>query len=88
MPARPNLPAVDPRLAMPRWVRRIPEGLLVLLALPAYQLWYIAKLANTRKGRAAKIGVFVSFLPLIAICSVIWGFLWVMMLWLLWRDIN
>jgi hypothetical protein len=73
---------------MPRWVRRIPEGLLVLMALPVYQLWYIAKLANTHKGRAAKIDVFVSFLPLIAICSVIWGFLWVMMLWLLWRDIN
>jgi hypothetical protein len=66
---------------MPRWVRRIPEGLLILLALPAYLLWYITK---TRKGRAAKIGVFISFLPVIAI----WGFLWVMMLWLLWRDIN
>jgi predicted permease len=71
-----------------RWVRRIPEGLLILLALPAYQLWYIAKYANTRKGRAAKIGVFISFLSLIVTCSVIWGFLWVMMLWLLWRDIN
>jgi hypothetical protein len=67
-----------------RWVRRIPEGLLILLALPAYLLWHIAKRARTRKGRAAKIGLFISFLPLIAI----WGFLWVMMLWLLWRDIN
>jgi hypothetical protein len=55
--------------------------------LPAYQLWYIAKYANTRKGRAAKIGVFLSFLPVIAICSVIWGFLWAVMLWVLWRDI-
>jgi hypothetical protein len=75
-----------------RWVRRIPEGLLILLlillALPAYQLWHITKYANTRKGRPAKIGVFISFLPLIAISSVIWGFLWVMMLWMLWRDIN
>jgi hypothetical protein len=32
-----------------RWVRRIPEGLLILFALPAYQLWHIAKYANTRK---------------------------------------
>ena len=71
-----------------RLVRRIPEGLLILLALPAYQLWHIAKYANTHKGRAAKIGVFVSFLPLIAICSVIWGFLWAMILWQLWRDFN
>jgi hypothetical protein len=71
-----------------RWVKRIPEGLLILLALPVYQLWYIAKYANTREGRAAKIGLFISFLPLIAISSVIWGFLWVMMLGLLWREIN
>ena len=71
-----------------RWVRRIPEGLLILLVFPAYQLWHIAKYANTREGRAAKIGLFISFLPLIAISSVIWGFLWVMMLSLLWRDIN
>ena len=71
-----------------RLVRRIPEGLLILLALPAYQLWHIAKYANTRKGRAAKIGVFLSFLPVIAICSVIWGFLWAVMLWVLWRDIG
>jgi hypothetical protein len=73
----------DPPL---RWVRRIPEGLLILLALPAYQLWYIAKNANTRKSRAAKVGVFISFLPVIAISTVIWGFLWVMMLRLLWRG--
>jgi hypothetical protein len=71
-----------------RWVSRIPEGLLILLALPAYQLWYIAKRASTRKGRAAKIGVFTSFLPLVAICSVIWGCLWVMTLWLLWRAVD
>jgi hypothetical protein len=71
-----------------RWVRRIPEGLLILLALPVYQLWHIAKYANTRRGRAAKIGVFITFLPVICICSVIWGFLWAVMLWLLWREIN
>jgi hypothetical protein len=71
-----------------RWVRHIPEGLLILLVFPAYQLWHIAKYANTREGRAAKMGLFISFLPLIAISSVIWGFLWVMMLSLLWRDIN
>jgi hypothetical protein len=71
-----------------KWVKRIPEGLLILVALPAYQLWYIAKYANTRKGWAAKIGAFISFLPLIVICSVIWGFIWFMMLWSLWRDIN
>jgi hypothetical protein len=71
-----------------RWVRRIPEGLLILFALPAYQLWHIAKYANTRKGRAAKIGVFINFLPMIAISTVIWGFLWAVMLWLLWRDIS
>ena len=71
-----------------RWVRRIPEGLLILLALPAYQLWYIAKYANTRKGRAAKVGAFITFLPVICICTVIWGFLWAMILWQLWRDFN
>jgi hypothetical protein len=32
--------------------------------------------------------VFISFLPVIAVCTVIWGFLWAVMLWLLWRDIN
>jgi hypothetical protein len=71
-----------------RWVRRIPEGLLILLALPAYQLWHIAKYANTRQGRAAKVGAFITFLPVICICTVMWGFLWVMILWQLWRDFN
>jgi hypothetical protein len=71
-----------------RWVRRIPEGLLILLALPGYQLWYIAKYANTRQGRAAKVGAFITFLPVICICIVMWGFLWVMILWQLWRDFN
>jgi len=37
-----------------RWVRRIPEGLLSLFALPAYQLWHIAKYANTRRGRGSQ----------------------------------
>jgi hypothetical protein len=69
-----------------RWVRRIPEGLLILLALPAYQLWYITKYANRRKARAAKVRVFIRFLPLFVISSMIWGFLWVMVLRLLWRS--
>jgi hypothetical protein len=71
-----------------RWVRRIPEGLLILLALPAYQLWHIAKYANTRQGRAAKVGAFITFLPVICICTVMWGFLWVMILWQLWISIR
>jgi hypothetical protein len=33
-----------------RWVKRIPEGLLILLALPVYQLWYIAKYARCDKS--------------------------------------
>jgi hypothetical protein len=40
------------------------------------------------QGRAAKIGVFIDFLPMIAICTVIGGFLWAVLLWLLWREIN
>jgi hypothetical protein len=60
---------------------QIPEGALIQ-ALPAYQLWYVAKRAITRKGRPAKIRVFIRFLPLIAICSVIWGS------FMLWRTID
>jgi hypothetical protein len=58
------------------------------LALPAYQIWHIAKYANTRKGWFAKIGVFVTFLPVIVLCNVIWGFLWGAALGVLWRAID
>lgn len=68
--------------------RRIPEGLLILVALPVYQIWQIAKYANTREGWVAKIGLFLTFLPVIVFCNVIWGFLWAVFLWLLWRSIN
>jgi hypothetical protein len=66
-------------------VKRVSDGLLIALALPAYQIWYVAKYANTREGWAAKIGMFITFLPVIVICNVIWGFLWAMALHLLWR---
>ena len=65
--------------------RRIPDWLLVALALPAYQTWHVAKYANTCEGWAAKIGMFITFVPVIIICSVIWGFVWAMALHLLWQ---
>jgi hypothetical protein len=43
------------------------------LALPVYQTWQVATYANTREGWAAKIGMFITFLPVIVISSVIWG---------------
>jgi hypothetical protein len=68
--------------------RRIPDGLLIALALPAYQIWHVAKYANTRGGWAAKIGMFITFLPVIVFCNVIWGFLWAVTVRLLWRAIS
>ena len=68
--------------------RRISDGLLIALALPVYQTWHIAKYANTREGWAAKIGMFITFLPVIAVCSLIWGVLWATIVWLLWRTVN
>jgi hypothetical protein len=67
--------------------RRMLDGLLIALALPAYQIWQIAKYANTREGRTAKIGMFLTFLPVIAVSTLVWGFIWVMSLHLLWRAI-
>jgi len=32
--------------------RRIPDRFLVALALPVYQIWHIAKYADTREGLA------------------------------------
>ena len=48
-----------------RLSRRIPDGLLMTAALPAYQLWHIAKYANTQDRWVAKIGMFNTFVPLI-----------------------
>jgi hypothetical protein len=68
--------------------KRIPDGLLIALALPAYEIWHVAKYANTREGWAAKVGMFITFLPVIVISSVIWGALWAMTLRLLWRAVT
>jgi hypothetical protein len=68
--------------------RRIPDGLLIAFALPIYQIWHIAKYANTRKRWLAKIGMFITFLPVLVFCSLIWGFLWAVILHLLWRAIS
>jgi hypothetical protein len=71
--------------------RRIPDGLLTPLligfALPAYQIWHIAKFANTRATVPAKIGTFIVFVPLIAVLSVIWGFLWFVIAWAVWQMV-
>jgi hypothetical protein len=66
-----------------RMARRVPGWLLVVLALPVYQLWHVAKHANTRQGWSAKIATFIFFMPLIVISNVIWGFLWALVLHLL-----
>ena len=68
--------------------RRIQNGLLIAFALPAYQIWHIAKYANTRERWFAKIGVFVTFLPLMVLFNVIWGFLWGVALAVFWWAIN
>jgi hypothetical protein len=61
-------------------IRHIRDGLLIALALPAYQIWNIGKYANTRQGWFAKVATFVCFLPIIALCTMIWGFVWAMAL--------
>lgn len=58
------------------------------MALPVYQIWYIAKYANTCEGWVAKIGLFITFVPVIVFCAVIWGMLWAVTLRLLWTAVN
>jgi hypothetical protein len=65
------------------WLDGYRVWLLVVLALPVYQLWHVAKHANTRQGWSAKIATFILFMPLIVISNVIWGFLWALALHLL-----
>jgi len=67
---------------------RVPDSLPIVLALPVYQIWHVAKYANTRDGLSAKIGAFIVFIPVIAFCSVIWGFLWCAALWALWQFVG
>jgi hypothetical protein len=90
---RPEKPAfwLETDLSMPhnqRMARRVPGWLLVVLALPVYQLWHVAKHANTRQGWPAKIATFILFMPLIVICNVIWGFLWALALHLLRQAVD
>jgi hypothetical protein len=65
--------------------RRIPDGLLMVLALPIYQVWNIARYANTCATLPAKIGTFAVFVPLIAVLTVIWGFFWFAIAWAVWQ---
>jgi hypothetical protein len=54
-------------------------------SLPVYQIYHIAKFAKARDGLAAEIGTFIVFVPLIAVLSVLWGFLWFATLWAIWQ---
>jgi hypothetical protein len=69
-------------------VKRIPEWLLVVFALPAYQIWNIAKYANIQQGWPAKIGMALTFLPAFAITTTIWGGVWSAALWLVWHAVK
>jgi hypothetical protein len=65
--------------------RRILDGLLMVLALPIYQVWHIARYAETRETLPAKIATFVVFMPIIVVLSVVWGFLWCAVIWGVWQ---
>jgi hypothetical protein len=66
---------------MPR--QRIREWLLIAFALPAYQLWNITKYCSVQKGAAAKIGMFITFLPIFVLSTVIWVGIWAVIIRLL-----
>jgi hypothetical protein len=68
--------------------KRIPEWLLIVLALPAYQVWHIAKYANTHQSWPAKVATLVAFLPVLAFFTFIWASLWTAALWLAWHAVN
>ena len=59
---------------------RTRDGLLIIFALPLYQICQIARYANTREGWPAKIGMFIVFMPLIIFCSAAWWIVWGLML--------
>ena len=63
--------------------KRIRNGLLIALALPAYALWHVAKYASVQAGWPAKIGMFITFVPMIAIISLMWFGAWAMVIALL-----
>jgi hypothetical protein len=63
--------------------RRIPDGLLIALALPAYAIWHVARYASVQEGWPAKIGMFITFVPVIAIISLMWFGAWAMAIALL-----
>src|ERR1043166_2166687 len=50
---------------MPYW--RGSSTILTWLLLPFYQVWHSARYANTRQTWPAKIGMFATFLPVIAL---------------------
>jgi hypothetical protein len=84
-------PCLENDLSLPHnqlMARRVPGWLLVVLALPVYLLWHVAKHANTRQGWPAKSATFILFMPLIVICNVIWGFLWALALHLLRQAVD
>jgi hypothetical protein len=68
--------------------KRVPDGFLIALALPVYQIWHIGKYANTHRGWPAKVATFVVFLPVIAFCTTIWVAFWALAVWLAMRLVN
>jgi hypothetical protein len=67
---------------------RIPDWFLSVFALPVGMVWWAAKYADTREGWAAKIGIFLTFVPVIVFFTVIWGTLWAFTLHIAWRAVS
>jgi hypothetical protein len=63
--------------------KRMRDGLLIAFALPAYQVWNIAKYCSVQKGWVAKVGMFITFLPVFILSTAIWIGFWAVILGLL-----
>jgi hypothetical protein len=65
--------------------KQITNALKIALALPVYRIANLISYVSQKQSVSARLGVALTFLPIVAITTTIWAFCWLILVWLIYR---